>query len=389
MKIGIVLPDVPTYSETFFRNKIKGLHQEGYEVTIFTQYTTNCNTEYHYVKGPRKSQFKVIQAIKTLGILMQLGVFHIKSLSTYIRLEKASKRSVGAIVKSAYFSSHILSKKLDWLHFGFATMTLDKENIAKAIGAKMSLSVRGYDISTYPVKYPSCYQLLWDKVDKIHVISDDLYKRLFEHGFNNECPVEKITPAIDVTSFYKKREPQTTSCLKVLSVGRLHWKKGFDYALKSFYLLQQSNIDFSYTIVGGGDELEHLKYMAHTLGIDDKVHFKGILSPQEVINELHETEVYLQPSVQEGFCNAVLEAQAAGCLCLVSDAEGLPENVLNNKTGWVFHRRNVEEIKEKLNLILNLNPEEKGKIIENAQDRVKSEFNLSKQRSLFVDFFKN
>ena len=49
--------------------------------------------------------------------------------------------------------------------------------------------------------------------------------------------------------------------------------------------------------------------------------------------------IYLQYSIQEGFCNAVLEAQALGLLTIVSDAEGLPENVIHGETGWVVPKR--------------------------------------------------
>ncbi|MBK7870836.1 MAG: glycosyltransferase family 4 protein [Saprospiraceae bacterium] len=51
-------------------------------------------------------------------------------------------------------------------------------------------------------------------------------------------------------------------------------------------------------------------------------------------------DIYLQYSIQEGFCNAVLEAQAMGLLCIVSDAEGLPENILHGQTGWVVPKGN-------------------------------------------------
>lgn len=389
MKIGIVLPDVPTYSETFFKNKIAGLQNEGYQVVVFTQYTQNKNSDYHHIKGPRKSKFVFTQAIKTILMLVKLGFFNRSSIIKFVKLERENKRGWSAIVKSAYFSSHILSQKLDWLHFGFATMTLGKENVAKAIGAKMSMSVRGYDISIYPIKNKGCYQQLWSKLNKIHVISDDLKDKLFEHGFSNQCEVVKITPAINMDVFFSERNIVATPQMKILSVGRLHWKKGFDYAIKALALLHQNNVDFTYTIIGGGVELEHLKYMVHTLGIENKVIFKGILKPDEVVEELKHTEVYLQPSVQEGFCNAVLEAQASGCLCLVSDAEGLSENVLDGKSGWVFHRRNISELKEKLENIMQMSVEEKQNIIQYAQKRVQKEFNLSKQRQEFVDFFKN
>ena len=47
-------------------------------------------------------------------------------------------------------SSHIIRYDLDWLHFGFATCALGRENLASLIGAKMSTSIRGYDIAIYP-----------------------------------------------------------------------------------------------------------------------------------------------------------------------------------------------------------------------------------------------
>ncbi|MEZ4824312.1 MAG: hypothetical protein R2942_18715 [Ignavibacteria bacterium] len=57
-------------------------------------------------------------------------------------------------MKSVYINSHILSEKIDRLHFGFMTMTLKRENVAKAIDAEMSVSFRGYDINVYPLKIP-------------------------------------------------------------------------------------------------------------------------------------------------------------------------------------------------------------------------------------------
>ena len=56
----------------------------------------------------------------------------------------------------------------------------------------------------------------------------------------------------------------------------------------------------------------------------------SILMSIEIKISLNNSDVYLQYSVQEGFCNAVLEAQAMGLLCVVSDGGALPENVIDN-----------------------------------------------------------
>src|SRR5690606_12647628 len=109
------------------------------------------------------------------------------------------KRSLFQALKNLIASEFILSKKMDWLHFGFGTMALGKENVAEAIGAKMAVSFRGFDIGIYPIKHPGCYDLLFLKADKFHVISDDISKLLFKAGLKTNREIVKITPAIDTT----------------------------------------------------------------------------------------------------------------------------------------------------------------------------------------------
>src|SRR5690606_23867831 len=216
----------------------------------------------------------------------------------------------------------ILSKKLDWLHFGFGTMALGRENIAAVIGAKMAVSFRGFDIAIYPVKHPNCYDKLFEKTDKVHVISNDIMRLVSQQDLNNKKEIVKITPAID-TSFFKSVSIPPNGIIKITTMARLHWKKGLEYTLEALALLKNENIPFHYTIIGDGVEKERLQFAIYQLGLGDCVTFTGKLPPEEVKKQLQQTDIYLQYSIQEGFCNAVLEAQAMGLLCVVSDAEGL------------------------------------------------------------------
>src|SRR5690606_170832 len=108
-----------------------------------------------------------------------------------------------------------------------------------------------------------------------------------------------------------------------------------EYTLEALSKLKNEGIKFEYTIIGDGIEKERLLFAAYQLGIKENVNFAGKLSPSEVKEELEKTDIYLQYSIQEGFCNAVLEAQAMGLLCIVSNAEGLSENDMDKQTGWV------------------------------------------------------
>src|SRR5690606_37043886 len=134
--------------------------------------------------------------------LFKAVVLHPKRSLKFYQLEKKDKRSFNQIIKNLIANQFILSKKLDWLHFGFGTMALSRENIAAVIGAKMAVSFRGFDIAIYPVKHPNCYDILFEKTDKVHVISNDIMQLVYKQGLNNKKEIVKITPAID-TSFFK------------------------------------------------------------------------------------------------------------------------------------------------------------------------------------------
>ena len=115
----------------------------------------------------------------------------------------------------------------------------------------------------------------------------------------------------------------------------------------------------------------------------------GKIPREKVKQEFEWADIYIQPSIQEGFCNAVLEAQAMGLLCIVTNAEGLSENVLDGKTGWVVEKRNPIAIKEQILNIIMSDKKDLKETRKNAIDRVKNRFKLEIQNELFYNFYSN
>ncbi len=389
MKIGLVLPNLPAYSETFFRNKILGLQQNGHEVVLFVNSTPE-NSNYLNCKIVRASKLsgnKLRVAISSLiQTLKAVFVHPKKSLSLY-KLNRKDGISLKENLKNIIANQFLLTEQLDWLHFGFGTMALGRENIAKVIGAKMAVSFRGFDYYIYPLKHKNCYTKIFSKKNiHYHVLSDGMKKGLVEFGVQQNN-IFKITPAIDVNIFNRNQQPQT-NILQITTIARLHWIKGLEYTLEALSKLKNEGIEFEYTIIGDGIEKERLLFAAYQLGIKENVNFVGKLPQTEVKKALEKTDIYLQYSIQEGFCNAVLEAQAIGLLCIVSDAEGLSENVLDKQTGWVVEKRKPELLAQKIKEVMLLSSLEKDRIRTNATGRVQQEFNLEKQQQEFLEFYK-
>lgn len=393
--IGLVLSSAPGYSETFFRNKIAGLQGQGFEVLLFT------------VEGrgdvPKDLGCIVVAAPNFKGSVLQVfvqGVFVLfrallgcpRVSFRHFKLDRAQGFSLGLCVKRLLQNAFMFGYPLDWLHFGFGMLAVGREHVAEAIGAQMAVSFRGFDLYLSPLKHPNCYTLLFNTNVRYHVLSHEMQQDLMGYGIP-EHAIYVITPAIDVQFFkdsavsFEGKTPVVPKVLQIVTVARLHWKKGLEYTLEAMAVLKRRGVPFHYTIVGDGPEHERLVFAAHQLGIRQEVTFAGSLPPDLVKEQLQAADVYVQYSIQEGFCNAVLEAQAMGLLCVVSDAEGLAENVLHGKTGWLVPKRSPLLLAAQIQKVARLDALKAMNIRSTAVKRVRETFNLEQQQEAFVGFY--
>jgi len=383
MKIGLVLSRPPGYSETFFRNKITGLINQGIEVELFveTQDKKFSLCPQHVLPG-KHLFYAVFYPVFTL-------IRHPLRSARFLKLEFKAKKKFLDVLKNFYLNIHLLnSSGLNWVHFGFATMAVNRENIAAAIQAKMGISIRGFDISRFPLRHPGIYRSVWKQANKVHTISNALLLKARANGMPENLNYEKITPAVDTVYFNSEnRREGFQNPVQLLTVGRLHWSKGMEYAIQAMALLKARGMDFHYTIVGDGKDLERLVLAAYQCDVSDRITFAGKQDLEQTKSYYRNSDIYIQYSVQEGFCNSVLEAQATGLLCVVSDAEGLPENILNETTGWVVPRRSPVLLANKIMDIMNEDPGKIHKIRQQARQRVVETFNLENQICAFVGFF--
>ena len=281
MKIGIVLPALPAYSETFFKTKISGLIANGHTVILFVPTSKSVKNYYGakvQIGFPTKGSV-IKLSLFALWVLFRLFVFHTSTILKYLKIEQTQEASFLITIKKSIIHNALLRTKLDWLHFGFGTMALEREHIAEAIGAKMAVSFRGFDYYVYPIKNSGCYTKLWSKTVRYHVLSESMKLGLISYGIPDST-IFIIPPAIDTAFFSPHPAIQSNKALQILTTGRLHWIKGLDYTLEALGLLYQKGIAFHYTIIGTGPEEERLRFTAHQLGINPFVTFAGKQSPE-------------------------------------------------------------------------------------------------------------
>ena len=387
MRVGVVLAKPPGYSETFFNSKIKGLQKQGYTVTVYAANVASNFNLCNVVKAPKVSKIFLFFVLQVLKQFLQLTPYFLRVLK-YWKLERKQGVSSTIVFKKIYLNAHLLRANADWLHFGFATVALGSENIAQCIGAKMAVSFRGFDINVYPLKHPDCYKLLWAKVDKVHSISEYLYKKALGLGLSSNVQFQIITPATNIAT-NKAQKWEATAPIILVTVARLTWIKGLDVAIEAMRLLREKGLAIEYRIIGDGTQKEKERYafQAFEAGLKDDILFMGALSHAETLREIANGALYIQPSLNEGFCNAVLEAQALGKLVIASNIGGLPENVKNNVTGFLYTCGNAQNLQKVISNVLELPSTEKQKIAEAAIKRVKSTFIIDQQEAAFAKFY--
>ncbi len=141
---------------------------------------------------------------------------------------------------------------------------------------------------------------------------------------------------------------------RVLSVGRLVPKKGFDVLIRACAAATRAGADLELRIVGGGPDKEQLASLARREGIEARVTFVGACSQAEVATELSQAEIFaLAPVVmpdgdRDGIPNVILEAMAAGVPVVATEVSGIPEVVLDGRTGRLVPENDVDGLADAL-----------------------------------------
>jgi glycosyltransferase involved in cell wall biosynthesis len=114
----------------------------------------------------------------------------------------------------------------------------------------------------------------------------------------------------------------------VLTAGRLHPQKGQWHLLRAFREVHK-NIPCQLAILGTGDLEQYLRELAAELGIQESVYFLGW--QKNPFQFMARADLFVLPSVSEGFGLALLEAMACGLPVVASDCPGAVKEIIAPK----------------------------------------------------------
>jgi glycosyltransferase involved in cell wall biosynthesis len=116
---------------------------------------------------------------------------------------------------------------------------------------------------------------------------------------------------------------------------------------------------------------------------DHRILITGALAegPADVNRHLQLCDVYLQPSLWDGMPNALLEAMAAGCACIASDAGGIPEIITPGVDGIILPRWQLHRLSEAILELAGAASETRNLLREAARQRMVHHFNSEQEQT--------
>ncbi len=137
---------------------------------------------------------------------------------------------------------------------------------------------------------------------------------------------------------------------QIVSVGRLNREKGHRILIEAFAKID--NKDWILMLIGDGVERNNLEELVGILNINNRVIFAGELA--DFSKELSESQIFVLPSLSEGFPNALIEAMSVPLACISSDCIAGPSDIIRDGfNGVLVKPNNVDALTSKINALID------------------------------------
>lgn len=408
MKIAFILEYFPRLSETFILNQITGLLDLGHEIDIYARHNPNENVIHKDIKRynlmektlyfaePNNIFSRILKAVYLLFKNFRNDPIKIMRSLNFFHYEKDIPLKMRLLLplEYLYLTIFFLKKNYDIIHCHFGRIGKYGVFLKRmGITAKLITTFYGTDLTHMIKKYGRNYY-------KALLIHGDLFLPICNYFkrilINLECKKKiRVHPlGIDTDKFRNTAQIEffNPNRINIFSVGRFIEKKGFEYSIKALSKINLAEYNIQYLIVGDGPLKSKLEKLTRELKIEKYVKFLGSLKQEDVIKIFKKSHIFILSSVtakdgdKEGTPTVLLEAQSMSIPVISTYHSGIPEIVIDQKSGLLVPERDSIAIKEKLLFLLN-NPEKCKEMSSFAREFARKHFDIKNLNKRLISLY--
>lgn len=403
-KIAYLLNAFPTLSETFIINEVVGLRNQGVDLDVFALFKPPDDKVNEAMADLQKTTFYLMAQISGRKLVQAHVFFLFHYPLRYLKtarfaIQKRSKETslFGILLKSATRGEYSKDQRQDlfvhfilavvlarrmwpgeytflFAHFADAAASLAML-ISRLLGIPYGISVHAYDIFTPQRNWREKFFSADLLVTCTHYNREYMLENF---PYLTAERIQVVYHGIDVQRFTPTRRKRAHPPV-ILSIGRLVPKKGFASLIEASKILHDRGFDFRCIIIGEGPERPRLEMRIKLGNLEDVVCLTGSVQPSEIVNHYADATIFALPCIVEengnrdGIPNVIAEAMAMQLPVVSSPISGIPELLVDGKTGLLVAEADCVGVADALQRLLE-SPGLRARLGKAARRQVESIF---------------
>ena len=226
---------------------------------------------------------------------------------------------------------------------------------------------------------------LRDKIERAAFIVciSEFHRQFYIDNGADPAKLIVVYCGIDLSLFKPVERTGDRDLFTIVSAGRLIEKKGFRYLIEACAKLRDQGLRLRCVIGGSGPDEAELRGLVRACALEDVVSLTGEALKQERIPEfMAQGDVFCLPCVWakdndvDGLPQLLMEAMACGLPAVSTRLVGIPDLIVDRKSGLLVEPENVEDLAKALRFAME-HPEEMKMLVAGGHAHLKDRFDLS------------
>lgn len=393
--IAFLVAEFPSLSETFILRELVELRRRGVSFVIYALRKAS-HSRVHEAAKPliervlyRPPLTRLSATLTSLCVcagapLRSLGILGAVALALWSRPLLLLK-SFRNFVAACYFAAQARRANITHIHAHFASMPATVGlAMSRLLGVKFTFTAHARDIYVDRQMLGAKAKAA-ERITTCTEFNRHLLRQLLPQ---QQEKIVRVYHGLPLDTFKPEHESHD-GAPRILGVGRLEEKKGFQYLIEALAILRDRGTAFRCVLVGEGPLRQELEAAVEQRDLGDRVTFTGALTQPDVLTEYGRADLMVMPSIvadsgdHDGLPNVLLEASALEVPVVATDVGGIPELIRHDETGLVTRQRDAEALAERLAQAL-ADPERMRELARAARERVLREFDLVRNVEQFA-----